>query len=272
MGPTHASVSMLFFSTGPHCSLSDFQSVAGANVSYLGSVPCIRQTTKKLFSQYRTHTRTRTRTQVQVLLYHMCVCVCVLTCMHTRMYMHAVHVLDYMYRRELLDLHVALRPNCQFTRLRLCLGRFGHEKAGRFLTTPEKSRQISKSGQIFYGNHGTVVLDLPRTRSTNGIMYVVCSTVESRPEYRETRGRPTIRSLESTYHRQIYQSTTLGIPNMQQLAVIASYYHQVVVYMYWQQVPYIMQQNTIPILLPESLAYLCMYLLYRERDMYMHVG
>ena len=33
MGPTHASVSMLFFSTGPHCSLSDFQGVAGANVS-----------------------------------------------------------------------------------------------------------------------------------------------------------------------------------------------------------------------------------------------
>ena len=41
--------------------------------------------------------------------------------------------------------------------LKICLeiGRFWPGRVGRFLTAPEKPRQISKIRQIFYDNHGT---------------------------------------------------------------------------------------------------------------------
>ena len=38
----------------------------------------------------------------------------------------------------------------------LKIGRFRLGRGGRFLTAPEKTRQISKIRQIFYDNHGTV--------------------------------------------------------------------------------------------------------------------
>ena len=37
------------------------------------------------------------------------------------------------------------------------MGRFRHGRGGRFLTAPEKTRQISKIRQIFYDNHGTAI-------------------------------------------------------------------------------------------------------------------
>ena len=39
----------------------------------------------------------------------------------------------------------------------LKIGRFRLGRGGRFLTAPEKTRQISKIRQIFYDNHGTCV-------------------------------------------------------------------------------------------------------------------
>ena len=40
------------------------------------------------------------------------------------------------------------------------MGRFRHGRGGRFLTAPEKTRQISKIRQIFYDNQGNGVIDI----------------------------------------------------------------------------------------------------------------
>lgn len=44
------------------------------------------------------------------------------------------------------------------------MGRFRHGRGGRFLTAPEKTRQISKIRQIFYDNQGTLLFMIENTR------------------------------------------------------------------------------------------------------------